>query len=198
MPAARRLARISVEDYLAGELVSSVKHEFVDGIVYAMAGARNQHNRIAVNAIGSLHSQLRGQTCEVFNSDTKVRIRQGHSLKFYYPDASVVCDSNTDEESYQDRPIVIVEVLSKSTRRIDEAEKRDAYLSIPSLAAYLLIELETPDVAVYRHSKSGFAHEEYSGLEAVIALPEIGISLPLAEIYSRVEFSPEPELTSDE
>jgi Uma2 family endonuclease len=192
MSAIKKLSRISVEDYLAGELVSPIKHEYLNGVVYAMAGARNAHNRIATNSLGALVNRLRGQKCEAFNSDTKIRIRFANEIRFYYPDAFVVCDPNPDTDSFHDRPKMVLEVLSRSTRRIDEGEKKDAYLTIPSLDVYVLLEQESATVTVFRRSK-GFVQEVYEGLETVMRLPEIGIELPLAEIYDRVEFSPEAE-----
>jgi Uma2 family endonuclease len=193
MTAAERLNAISVEDYLAGELVSRIKHEYLGGYVYAMAGARNAHNVISTNVVGSLHSRLRGRPCQPFNSDTKIRVRLPTHLRFYYPDSSVVCQPNPPDDSYQDNPVVIVEVLSKATQRLDVGEKKDAYLTIPTLAAYLLVEQETAAVTVYRRTDKGFVGEVYTGQAAVIPLPEIEAELPLAEIYERVEFVPEPD-----
>jgi Uma2 family endonuclease len=86
---------------------------------------------------------------------------------------------------------VIVEVLSRSTRRIDEGEKKDAYLTIPSLGAYLLVEQEEQLVVVHRRTEQGFVREVYHGEEATIPLPGIRAELPLAEIYEGVELSPE-------
>ena len=193
MTAAQKLNLISVEDYLAGELVSPIKHEYVDGVVYAMAGAIIRHNRIATNVLGGLHAQLRGRPCEPFNSDTKVRVRLPHQTRFYYPDAMVVCDSNPENDSFQDDPVVIFEVLSRSTRRIDEGEKKDAYLTIPSLHVYALIEQDTPAIVLFRRTDQGFVREVCDGLEARLRLPEIDVELPLAELYEAVEFYPEPE-----
>jgi Uma2 family endonuclease len=87
---------------------------------------------------------------------------------------------------------VIVEVISRRTRRIDEGEKKEAYLTIPSLGVYLLVEQDMPLVNVHRRAETGFEHEVYEGLDAVIPLPEIGVVLPLAELYSGVQFAPEP------
>ena len=140
MSVARQRQPISIADYLEGELTSPLKHEFVDGVVYAMAGATANHNRIATNATVVLGSQLRGKRCQVFNSDMKVRVRMSRSTRFYYPDLSVVCQPNAGNETYQDNPVVIVEVISESTRRVDEYEKREAYLSINSLCVYVLLE----------------------------------------------------------
>jgi Uma2 family endonuclease len=193
MNPAKKIDLVSVEDYLAGELLSPVKHEYVGGFVYARADTRNLHNIIVANTTGSIHTRLRGKTCRPFNSDTKVRIRLPSQFRFYYPDALVVCRQNAASVSYQDEPVVIFEVLSKGTRRIDEGEKKDAYLTIPSLGVYALIEQETAAVVVHRRTSGGFVREVYKGLQAVIPLAEIGIDLPLAEVYETVEFTPESD-----
>jgi Uma2 family endonuclease len=192
MTAAKKLNLISVEDYLAGELVSPIKHEYLGGVVYAMAGARNVHNIIKGNTFAALHACLRGRPCRPFDSDTKIRIPMPGHVRFYYPDTSVTCRPNPQVDSYQDEPAVIVEVLSNSTRRIDQGEKKDAYLTIPSLSVYLLVEQEMPAVVAFRRSEQGFVREVYEGLEAVIPLREIETALPLAEVYETVAFTPEP------
>src|SRR5438045_4152677 len=117
MTAAEKLNLVSVEDYLAGELVSPVKHEYLGGVVYAMAGARNAHNLIVANTQGTLHGRLRGKRCRAYTSDTKIRIRLPHHIRFYYPDVPVICRPNPQGDSFQDEPAVLVEVLSRSTRR---------------------------------------------------------------------------------
>ena len=193
MTAAQKLNLVSEEDYLAGELISPIKHEYVDGFVYAMAGARNVHNIIAVNTLVSLGIRLRGKRCRPFNSDTKIRIRRPKRRRYYYPDASVVCRPNPQDDSFQDQPVVVVEVLSRKTRRQDEGEKKDAYLTIPSLSVYVLIEQETAAVVAHRRTKHGFVPEVHEGLKAVLPLSEIDAELPLAEIYEGVEFPPEDE-----
>jgi Uma2 family endonuclease len=193
MSTARKFDLVSVEDYLAGELTSPVKHEYVGGVVYAMAGARNAHKLIATNLIGALHARLRGRPCRPFNSDTKIRVRLPTHVRFYYPDVSVVCRPNPQTDSFQDDPAVLFEVLSRRTRRIDEGEKKDAYLTIPSLGVYVMIEQDTAAVVAVRRTEGGFVREVYQGLDAVLPLGEIGIDLPLAEIYETVQFAPEAE-----
>ncbi|HET6881179.1 MAG TPA: Uma2 family endonuclease [Pirellulales bacterium] len=193
MSTAKKLHLVSVDDYLAGELTSPVKHEYLGGVVYAMGGARNAHNIIATNTLVALGSRLRGRSCRPFNSDTKIRVRLPTQVRFYYPDASVICRPNPQMESFQDEPAVLVEVLSGRTRRIDEGEKKEAYLTIPSLGAYLLIEQDAPAVVVYRRTEHGFVREVWQEQDAVLPLPEIEIDLPLAEIYEAVEFRAEPE-----
>ncbi len=194
MSAAEKWHLVTVEDYLAGEEISQVKHEYRDGVVYAMAGARNVHNDIAGNAFASLHTQLRGRPCKPCNSDTKVRIRFFHGIRFYYPDAFVVCHPNPPDDTFQDAPVVILEVTSPSTRRTDLGEKKDAYLAIPTLAAYLVAESNEVAVQVFRRTSNGdFRREVALGPEAVIDLPEIGATLALADLYEGVSFEDEPD-----
>lgn len=140
---------ITVSDYLAGEEVSDTKHEYLGGTVHAMAGATIRHNNIATNSLASLHGQLRGKSCQPYNSDTKVRIEFPDHTRFYYPDTMVVCQSNPDSDHFQNQPVVIIEVLSDSTRRADLGEKRDAYLTIPSLKVLLLVEPNAPSVTLH-------------------------------------------------
>ena len=189
MPALLRHSHVSVDDYLAGETDSSIKHEYLGGVVHAMAGATNRHNRIASNALATLIGNLRGHPCEAFNSDTKVRIELINQTRFYYPDAMVVCQKSKDSEHFQQWPAVIVEVLSESTRRADLQEKKEAYLTIPSLKFLILVEPDEPILVIYRRSPDGgFFKEDYAGLDAVVPLPEIEMELKVSEIYDRLDF----------
>jgi Uma2 family endonuclease len=189
MTAAKQMPLVPVEDYLAGELVGKVKHEYSGGYVYAMAGGRNVHNVIATAFLGLMHAKLRGSPCQPFNSDTKVRVRMPTHTRFYYPDGMVVCEPNSPNDQFQDRAVVIAEVLSVKTRRTDEGEKREAYLTIPTLAAYLLIETESPRVVAYQRASEGFVARVYEGVEAGVPLDAIGAELSLAELYERVDFT---------
>jgi Uma2 family endonuclease len=193
MSAAEKLNLISVEDYLDRELSSPIKHEYLGGMIYAMAGARNVHNLIATNTLVALGIRLRGQRCRPFNSDTKIRVRLPAHVRFYYPEVSVICRPNPPNDSFQDEPVVLFEVISRRTRRIDEGEKKEAYLTIPSLSVFVLVEQETPAVVAYRRTAQGFVREVYEGMDKVLPLPEIKTELPLAEIFEAVEFLPEAE-----
>ena len=177
---------VSIADYLAGEADARNKHEYVTGSVYAMVGASNRHNRIATNTTVAFGSQLRGNECQTFNSDTKVRIQLKDGVRFYYPDVMVACDVNPDDDTFQDKPVVIVEVLSESTHRTDKNEKRDAYLTIESLNCYIMLEQSEIAATVYRRATDGFACENYSSVASVIEVPEINCSLSLAEVYANV------------
>lgn len=197
MSTARQLQAVSVDEYLAAESNSTVKHEYLGGYVYAMAGGRNAHNLIATNITVALGSRLWGSGCRAYNSDTKIRVRLPTHVRFYYPDASVICRPNPAADSYQDEPSLIAEVLSAKTRRTDEGEKKDAYLTIPSLSTYMMVEQAIPAVVVFRRSDQGFVREEYTSLSDVIPLDEIAAELSLAEIYDGVEFVPENEQDSE-
>lgn len=193
MSTAEKPTLVSIEDYLAGELRSPVKHEYLGGYVHAMAGANNRHNQIGLNTLLALGNRLRGKRYRPCNSDVKVRIRRPSQVRFYYPDGSVVCRPNPPLDSFQDDPAVVIEVLSKSTRRIDEGEKLDWYLTIPSLSVYLLVDQESASVVTYRRVEQTFVREVYQGLDAVVPLAEIEAELPLAEVYDGVQFTPEPD-----
>lgn len=188
MNAAKQIELLSVEDYLAQEERAEVRHEYLGGYLYAMAGASTAHNRIAGALHGLLYNQLRGKPCEPFNSDMKVRLRRAKHTWFYYPDCMVVCEPNSPEDPFQDRPVVIAEVLSEATRRTDEGEKREAYLTIPTLTSYLLIETDRPRVVVHGRTDDGFVAHVYEGLDAVVPLPSIEVTLPLGEVYERIVF----------
>ena len=186
------LQLMSVEDYLEWEETQEQKHEYVGGMVYAMeamAGGTIDHAAIAANSLIALGACLRRKPCRPFGSDLKVRIEYPTHTRFYYPDVTVVCEMGPGQARYHDQPVVIVEVASESTRRIDELEKKDAYLSIPSLCAYIQMEQDAAVAVVWRRGEAGFVREIYEGLDAVISLPEIGAQLPMNEAYEAVNFT---------
>lgn len=191
MSSAEKADFISVEAYLELEQSAPTKSEYVDGWIRAMTGASNRHSIVAINTLVALAIQLKGKPCQPFGTDTKVRIQRGGSTWFYYPDVSVVCEENSQLDSFQQRPVLVVEVLSKSTRATDLDEKLSNYLTLPSLLACLLLEQALPRAILLRRSGSGFLREIHEGLDQVIGLPEIGCHLKLAEVYDRVDFSPE-------
>jgi Uma2 family endonuclease len=197
MTAGSKLQFVSPEDYLASELRSPVRREYVAGTVHAMTGGTNTHARISRNTLAALHNALGSGPCEAFAADTKIRIRNRRDVRFYYPDVSVVCEPNPGTDHFQDRPVLLVEVLSQSTRRIDDSEKREAYLTIPSLHYYLLFEQDSADAVVFRRNEEGFRRELVSGLDAVVELPALNIRLALADVYHRIQFAPETPEPSD-
>jgi Uma2 family endonuclease len=134
---------------------------------------------------------LRGNPCRPFNSDTKLRVAHDGATRFYYPDLQVVCESNDFRSVYQDRPILIIEVLSPATRRYDLDEKMTSYLAIPSLQSYIVLEQHQPIAILMRRTVNGFVRETIQGLNSQIDFPFLTSSLPMDEIYEGIEFTPE-------
>lgn len=189
MTAAKKLELIDWQEYLRGEELARRKHEYREGYVYAMAGGAFVHSLISTNTTTALGKRLSPGRCRVLNSDFKIRIRSERGFRFYYPDCSVVCTAIPLGASFFENPSVIVEVASPSTRRVDEGEKREGYLGVESLGAYLLVDSEQARVTVWRRAESGFESEVYTDSTASIPLPEIGVELPLAEIYANVDWT---------
>ncbi len=181
---------LTVEEFLASEELSDVKCEYLGGVVHAMAGASDSHNRIAINLTSALHSRLRGRRCEAFGPEMKMRLQYlaSTSTYFYYPDAMVVCDPADGGNGWREHPAAIFEVISDSTRQIDEREKRTAYLRVSTLEAYVRIEQDRPEVIVERRTLEGWKLERITGLDAVLTLPTLEINLPLRDLYERIVF----------
>ncbi len=180
---------VTPEEYLAGERLSDVRHEYLAGTVHAMSGGSTAHARIAGNIFREFGNQLRGKPCEVFTSDMKVRLRPAEGEFFYYPDVTVDCAPSRDPHAvYLEEPMVIVEVLSPSTERIDLSEKLGNYLRLPSLAVYVVVNQFSPHVTVHRRTAEGWAMEFYGDIADAIPFPEIGCMLPLTSIYERMGF----------
>ncbi len=172
---------ISVEEYLKGEPSSEVKRELIDGHVYAMAGAGANHQRIAVNILSEFRNHLKNTPCEPFGSDMKVRINSN----FFYPDVIVDCNFDNSEPYFTQTPIIIVEVLSKSTRRTDETIKLMSYITIPSLQEYVLIQQDFVDIQVIRRSEGWLQKHYFLGDE--ITFEAIDLTLSVEDIYHRVQ-----------
>jgi Uma2 family endonuclease len=181
---------ISIEDYLEGERLSEVRHEYVDGYVYAMAGASADHNRIAGNIFGELRAALRGQRCEAFIEDMKVKIPPRFADVFYYPDVLVAGDPADNAKYYRENPTVIFEVISPETERTDRREKAIAYRQIPTIEAYVLVEQDRMAVTLLRRAEEGWDSEHLEGPGAMIKLDTLGIELPLERVYERTAHGP--------
>ncbi|MDD5036227.1 MAG: Uma2 family endonuclease [Methylococcaceae bacterium] len=171
---------ITEQEYLAGELVSEIKHEYIGGVAYAMAGASANHGRIVANLVAKLHPHLANTPCELFSSDMKVKAGKG----FFYPDVIVDCHNESGDVYYTESPIIIVEVLSKSTRKTDKALKRLSYQAIPSLQEYVLIEQDFVEVEICRRASHWQSEYYFLGDETYFA--SIDLTVPVEEIYARV------------
>jgi len=176
---------ITAEEYLEGERVSDIRHEYVNGQVYAMAGASDDHNRITGNLFSELHTALRGKRCEPFSTDMKVKVPPNVTDVYYYPDVLVACDPTDNAKYYRERPKVVIEVLSPDTRRTDEREKPYAYQQVRTLEVYALVEQDAARITVLHRAETGWRKEVLEGLGATLKLECLGVEIPFERIYER-------------
>ncbi len=174
---------ISEQDYLEREKISETKHEYFDGEIFAMAGASRSHQRIISNLVIDIGTHLKNTPCEVFSSDMKVRADKGK--KYFYPDVLVSCTKGDGDSHFEESPRIIVEVLSNSTRKLDKTLKRLVYQSITTLEEYVLIEQDRVEIQVFRRADNW--QSSYYYIDDDITFTSIGLTLPVLEIYQRVE-----------
>lgn len=176
---------ISPEEYLKGELESEVKHEYRDGHAYAMAGASKKHNIISGNLFRELSSCLKDKKsdCTTFMTDMKVKL-SNKANNFFYPDVMVTCEDDNENEYYQNYPIIIIEVLSKSTRKNDSSSKMLNYFNCPTLDEYVLVEQDFCQVQVFRRKHHWQSKHYFPGDE--ITFESINVTLTVEDIYYQV------------
>ena len=172
---------LSEEDYLQGELQSDVRHEYLQGSVYAMVGTSKRHNLISLALAAALRTQLRSSSCKVFMSDVKVKIKD----IFFYPDLLVSCSDNKLSPYYETDPVVVIEVLSPSTEDKDRFYKRLIYQRLESLREYVLVEQDNMQIDIYRHETDGWTLERYE-IGDTVAFESMGFTIPIEEIYADV------------
>ena len=175
----------TLEEYLAIEPEGNVRHEFVDGELYAMTGTSRAHNIITVNLTAAIRPHLRGTPCRVVSTDMKVVIAAAN--RGYYPDLLVSCSDPADEiDSYTEtQPRLVIEVLSPSTEAFDRSDKSTHYRRIDSLQDFVLVAQTEPLVEVYNRQAGGWTHTVY-GPGGVVTLASIDLCLPMAVIYEDV------------
>lgn len=173
-------------DYLVKEQQNKTKSEYDNGYLYAMAGASENHNLIAKNTSYELESSLRKKklACDVLASDMKVKIT-AQGTRFFYPDIAVFCDKHeSDNEYYKHSPIIIIEILSKSTRKRDKTDKKIAYFNIPSLQEYVLIEQDYCEIEVFRKNENWRSTVYLLG--GSIPFSSLDIHLSVEDVYYHV------------
>ena len=173
---------LSHEDYLAMELTSPVKHEYVDGNIYAMTGTSDLHNIISLNIASILRNHLKGSPCRVFMADVKVKLDQSDA--YYYPDVMVSCEKSPNPY-FREQPSLIVEVLSPTTAKFDAGDKRRDYQSLPSLQEYVLAATDCMDVRVWRREESDWKVTIYTD-GMMIPLSSVGLEIPIEQIYEDI------------
>jgi Uma2 family endonuclease len=192
----------TVDDYLRIERAAKERHEYLDGVIYAMAGESLNHGKVSMNVAASFHSQLKGTPCQTLTKDTKVRsgptLTAGETSRvlFSYPDIVVVCGEPNCLDAKTDvilNPTAIAEVLSASTEAFDRGEKFDRYQSWnPTLKDYLLISQDQPRIEHFtREADRSWSYHRYTGLDSAVAISSISCTLKLADVYDRVVFAEE-------
>jgi Uma2 family endonuclease len=189
---------VTAEEYLALEREAEERHEWLDGLIYAMAGESLAHSIICSNVNAELNIQLRGKPCTVFSPNMKTRAQLGVSIGlkglFAYPDTMVVCGKPIFHDEYRDvivNPKVIVEVLSPSTLRYDHEEKFERYQQNKSLSDYLLVSQSRPHIQHFSRKPRGrWEYVIETKLNSSIVIASIKCKLKLADVYDRIEFPP--------
>jgi Uma2 family endonuclease len=182
------------EEYLALERPSEIRHEYLDGTVYAMAGETPEHSIICFNLASTVGQKMRKKNCQGYSPNMKVRTEP--SGLFAYPDLMIVCGKAEYHDNHRDvitNPTVIFEVLSRSTAAYDRGEKALRYrTNIISLQDFILVAQGVPDIEHYSRQQDGtWAHTEVGGLDASLTLDSIDCQLSLAELYAGIMF-PQP------
>jgi Uma2 family endonuclease len=179
------------EAYLAWEALQTERHEYVDGEVYAMVGARSTHNTITGNAYTFLRPVLRGTSCRTYCLDLKLRVNaQGD---FLYPDLMVTCDGRDSpavEDRFVSHPWLIAEVLSDSTAAYDCRRKFELHRSIETLTHYLLIEQTRPYAELFFKNAQGLWVLQPLQGDDVITIERLGQPWPVASLFEDVDFTP--------
>ncbi|MGQ0618644.1 MAG: Uma2 family endonuclease [Panacagrimonas sp.] len=182
--------KIDFEQYLQDERSRTVRHEYVAGHIYAMAGASKQHNEIAGNLYVALRMHYRSTACRIFQENLLVKIHWLNRTASYYPDVMVCCDTTDNKDEYYcERPCLLVEVLSDTTARTDRNEKLRAYMQIPSLHAYLIVSQQALHVTLYRRD-SNWEPVILTEIEETLTLDcgpgHAPLTLSLGQIYESV------------
>jgi Uma2 family endonuclease len=178
-------SKFTVQEYLELERNSVEKHEFYRGEIFDMSGASSRHNIIAVNLTVTLGNALKGNPCRPYGSDMRINIPE-NSL-FTYPDISIICGdivSSPQDEETATQPIIIIEILSPSTRQYDSGGKFKLYRDIPSLKEYLLVDSESINTEAFRiNERKQWELQEYKSIADILTFPSLNIQVSLEDIY---------------
>lgn len=188
MEALAKESEYTPDQYLALERKAEYKSEYVNGRIFAMAGASRQHNQITFNIAGELRLQLKGRACIAYSNDMRVKVPQ--TGLYSYPDVVATCNEPKFEDTFVDtllNPTVIIEVLSDSTEVYDRGEKFAHYRRLSSLEEYILVAQHRICLEHYARQGERWILTEISELDGIALLDSIGCTLPLKEIYDKVE-----------
>lgn len=185
MQAVSRVERIRVEDYIESEKTSPVRHEYIGGVLYAMAGASDEHIALCLNLAAVLRDHLKGSPCRVQISEGKVRLRAADEDIFYYPDLMVICDPRDKDRYFKRFPKVLIEVLFESTETTDRREKFLSYRQIETLEEYVLVAQDKMEVTVFQRANH-WQPEILTRPDQLLRLPSLKFSRSLREVYDGV------------
>jgi Uma2 family endonuclease len=179
-------------EYVERELRSDVKSEWHGGEVLAMSGGTINHSRIIRNVACRLAERLEGKPCESFESNLRLYVQAVD--RGFYPDAQIICGpveyyASDKHETTVLNPTVVIEVLSESTATYDRGEKMNAYLTVPSLQQYVLIDSTSACVEVFTRREDGWLRTYAAGVDGALKLESIGLELQLAELYAGVNLT---------
>lgn len=193
----RATRRMSADDFYAWVSERSEgRFELVDGEPVMMAGAGRRHDIVVANAQRLIGNHLLGHPCRPFTADTYIRIPAGNRRQ---ADAGIDCGSPADESLEAAEPVLVVEVLSPTTRIFDCTDKLEEYKTVRWLTYILLVDTQYPQVRLYTRDAGGvWTSERIMGLESRVVIPKFNMELPLADLYNRLEFRPRPTLVEPE
>src|SRR6266498_4657729 len=194
MSVAESVRKLTEAEYLALERAAEFKSEFFAGEMFAMAGGTPMHSLVGTNLVIEFGTRLKGGPCVPFNADLRIKVEE--TGLFTYPDLSVICGPLQFAAGTNDtvvNPTLLVEVLSDSTEGYDRGKKFEHYRQIPALQAYLLASQKEPRIEQFvRQADGRWLLNEAAGLEAILKLPSLRISISLGEVFAKVSFVPTP------
>ncbi|MFD2717972.1 Uma2 family endonuclease [Hymenobacter monticola] len=182
--------RYTVEEYLAMEEKSEVRHEFFEGEIFAMAGADISHNLIGVNLVSAFKQSLRGKSCRALMEGVQLAVQEGRH--YTYPDVMITCDA-ADQQAKRivKAPVLLIEILSPSTSEYDRGRKFNQYKQLPSLQHYLLVSQTSWLVEWYRREPGNiWSFTPLVEAEDALFIPDLNINLTVAEIYEGTDVAP--------
>jgi len=179
---------ITRDEYLEGEEISPVRHEYVNGRVYAMAGASDKHNEISFDTAALLKAHHKGDPCKTFLLDVKVEVSHETKNCYYYPDVFVTCEKeDVGSPLVKRHPKLVIEVLSPNTWRVDEGEKLKNYSLIPSVEEIILIAQDWPELVIHRRTEN-WEPTRYFQPDDKILLKSVNLEITLSQIYASIPF----------
>ncbi len=185
MSAESSLFYLTEDEYLKLELNSDIRHEYIAGQIYAMAGGSEEHDLINTNILTFLYLKLKNTGCRVFSGNMKIKIE--NLDLFYYPDISVTCEERDNQKYFKSYPCLIIEILSPSTERVDRTEKLRNYRELLSLKEYILISQNQIKVEIYRKNKENNWELEILTSSDILKLQSVGLEISILDIYEGIK-----------